>query len=138
MLASDHNPSGASEGLMPYNQECCNEKASNQLAGRHLAIRLLCAGVFGYSWVAILHVLIGLSFQHTLLLANLSVIAWIACYYLLLESPEAKQGALQTVSSSTGDLASSARTTQPGPSASSENRGEVENAVLLQGQKHCS
>ncbi|KAL4429218.1 hypothetical protein ABPG77_010197 [Micractinium sp. CCAP 211/92] len=46
------------------------------------------AGVFGYAWVALLHLFAGLSFTSTLLLANATTAAWLAVYHLLLEKPE--------------------------------------------------
>ena len=61
------------------------------------------AGVFGYSWVGVLHVLMGLSFRRTLLLANLSSLAWLGVYYLLLESPEQKSAASKSLSRTTSD-----------------------------------
>ncbi|GAB4818577.1 hypothetical protein N2152v2_005623 [Parachlorella kessleri] len=42
------------------------------------------AGVFGYSWVALLHVLGGLSFKVTLLAANATTVAFLAVYGSLL------------------------------------------------------
>jgi len=51
------------------------------------------AGVFGYSWVGALHILGGLSFRNTLLLANLSALAWLGVYFYMLESPEKKEEA---------------------------------------------
>lgn len=48
----------------------------------------MAAGVFGYSWVGLLHIVMGLSFKETLLLANMSSIAWLAVYHFLLQSPE--------------------------------------------------
>ncbi|PSC75581.1 battenin [Micractinium conductrix] len=48
------------------------------------------AGVFGYAWVALLHMLGGLSFRATLLLANVTTAAWLAVYHLLLDPPEAR------------------------------------------------
>ena len=51
------------------------------------------AGVFGYSWVGALHILGGLSFRNTLLLANISSLAWLGVYFYMLESPEKKERA---------------------------------------------
>ena len=50
------------------------------------------AGVFGFSWVAILHYIVGLSFTNTLLLANFTTIAWLLTFHLLLQvaSPHAR------------------------------------------------
>ena len=60
-------------------------------------------GVFGYSWVGILHVLLGLSFRRTLLLANLSSMAWLGVYYFMLDSPEQKSAASKSLSRTTSD-----------------------------------
>lgn len=48
------------------------------------------AGVGGYTWVAMLHVWLGLSFRCTLLAANVTVGAWLATYFWLLERPEGR------------------------------------------------
>ena len=45
------------------------------------------AGVAGYTWVAVMHVLLGFSFKTTLNIANLTSIAWLLCYYFLLKPP---------------------------------------------------
>ena len=45
------------------------------------------AGVAGYTWVAIMHVLLGFSFKTTLNVANVTSIAWLLCYYFLLKPP---------------------------------------------------
>ena len=54
-------------------------------------------GVFGYTWVVVLHILAKLSFKTTLLLANISSVAWLAVYFLMLESPEQKQSAARAL-----------------------------------------
>ena len=66
-------------------------------------------GVFGYSWVVILHVLCGLSFKGTLLLANISSIAWLAVYFLMLESPEKKQLASRALLKTTSGVSTEER-----------------------------
>lgn len=43
------------------------------------------AGVAGFTWVAVMHTLLGYSFRTTLTIANLTSIAWLLCYYLLLK-----------------------------------------------------
>ncbi|KAK9918138.1 hypothetical protein WJX75_001533 [Coccomyxa subellipsoidea] len=43
------------------------------------------AGVAGYTWVGILHVLLGFSFKKTLLIANTTALGWLAVYYILLQ-----------------------------------------------------
>ncbi|KAL4854287.1 hypothetical protein ACK3TF_004978 [Chlorella vulgaris] len=48
------------------------------------------AGVFGYAWIALLHLLGGMSFTATLLAANVTTVAWVAVYHLLLDSPDLK------------------------------------------------
>lgn len=40
--------------------------------------------------MGLLHVLAGLSFKNTLLLANVSSVAWLGVYFFMLESPEKK------------------------------------------------
>ena len=45
------------------------------------------SGVFGYSWVALLHTLGGLSLTATLLLANSTSVAWVAIMHCLLRPP---------------------------------------------------
>lgn len=57
--------------------------------GRHLAKPV--AGVAGYTWVGVLHVLLGFSFKVTLLAANATSVAWILAYYLLLPPAVSKQ-----------------------------------------------
>jgi battenin len=49
------------------------------------------AGIFGYLWVNALHVFGGLSFFTTLMAAQITVIAFLAAFFLLLESPEARR-----------------------------------------------
>lgn len=51
--------------------------------------------MFGYSWVGLLHIALGLSFRDTLLLANASSMAWLGVYYFLLEPPERKGASRQ-------------------------------------------
>lgn len=48
------------------------------------------AGVFGYSWVMILHVMFEWSFEDTLMAAQTTVIAFLATYFMLLESPDGR------------------------------------------------
>lgn len=45
------------------------------------------AGVFGYAWVTVLHLWLGVSFRATLLAANGFTAGWLAVYYLLLRPP---------------------------------------------------
>ncbi|KAK9802021.1 hypothetical protein WJX73_002286 [Symbiochloris irregularis] len=49
------------------------------------------AGVFGYSWVALLHTWGGMSLSATLLLANSTCLAWLAILHFLLRPPKAPQ-----------------------------------------------
>ena len=42
-------------------------------------------GVAGYTWVGILHILLGFSFKTTLLIANTTALGWLAVYYILLQ-----------------------------------------------------
>lgn len=49
------------------------------------------AGVFGYAWVAVLHVMVTWSLRMTLLTANILVIAWLLSFFVLLEPPDARQ-----------------------------------------------
>ena len=56
------------------------QKASRQLQKREddaTACATGFAGVFGYAWVTILHLWLGLRFDHVLLAANASAIAWL-------------------------------------------------------------
>ena len=48
------------------------------------------AGVFGYAWVALLHIIAGLSFKTTLLMAWTIVCLWVLIYFRILEPPEAR------------------------------------------------
>ena len=45
---------------------------------------LLTAGVAGYTWVAVLHLWWGLSFKATLMLANITSVAWLLIYHAVL------------------------------------------------------
>ena len=56
------------------------------------------AGVAGYTWVAVIHVLLGFSFKTTLNIANLTSIAWLLCYYFLLKPPVRAPGLHSIVS----------------------------------------
>lgn len=38
----------------------------------------------GYTWVGVMHTILGFSFPATLLMANATSIAWLLCYYTLL------------------------------------------------------
>lgn len=49
-----------------------------------------CAGVAGYTWVALLHVWLGLTFKTTLMLANIISISWLYVYHRVLPSPRAE------------------------------------------------
>lgn len=44
--------------------------------------------MFGYSWVALLHTLGGMSLSATLLLANTTCLAWLAILHFLLRPPK--------------------------------------------------
>ena len=48
------------------------------------------AGVAGYTWVAILHVWLGLTFKTTLLSANITSVAWLCIYHGVLPAPKAQ------------------------------------------------
>lgn len=48
------------------------------------------AGIFGYLWVNSFHVFGGFSFFTTLMMAQITVIAFLAAFFVLLESPEAR------------------------------------------------
>ena len=39
----------------------------------------------GYTWVGVMHTILGFSFATTLMIANATSIAWLLCYYLLLK-----------------------------------------------------
>lgn len=45
------------------------------------------AGIFGYAWVALFHVYMGLSFRTTLLSALVLPVVWLLCYFKILEFP---------------------------------------------------
>lgn len=82
-----------------------------------------CAGVAGYSYVAVLHVGLGLTFKTTLLLANTTSIAWLCIYYGVLPRPEAQAvSQLHTLSSRDSDaLDGPARSDQHGRVADVES-----------------
>ena len=42
-------------------------------------------GVAGYTWVAVMHTILGFSFPTTLMIANSTSVAWLLCYYMLLK-----------------------------------------------------
>lgn len=42
------------------------------------------AGVAGYTWVAVLHLWLGFSFRTTLMLANITSVAWLFIYHAVL------------------------------------------------------
>lgn len=48
------------------------------------------AGVAGYTWVAILHLWLTFSFKTTLMLANITSVAWLVIYYTVLPPPKAE------------------------------------------------
>ena len=65
------------------------------------------AGVAGYTWVAILHLWWGLSFRTTLMLANITSVAWLFIYHAVL--PPRKSEAvsqLHTLSSRSSSVTS--------------------------------
>ncbi|CAL8471388.1 g10930 [Coccomyxa elongata] len=43
------------------------------------------AGVAGYTWVGVLHILLGFTFRTTLLIANATAVGWLVVYYMLLQ-----------------------------------------------------
>ena len=101
--------------------------------------------MFGYAWVAILHVFLALPFQQTLLLANIGSLAWIACYFLLLESPESKKkvtlaldgGPNSNSASEEFELGSSTQDISNSRNLSDGNLAEPnEGANFLQGQSN--
>ena len=60
------------------------------------------SGVFGYSWVAALHTLGGVSLRVTLLLANVTCLAWLAIMHCLLPPPSS-QSCNPCISENCGD-----------------------------------
>ena len=54
--------------------------------------------------MVVLHNLGRLTFRTTLLLANISSIAWLAVYFLMLESPEKKQKASRALLKATSGI----------------------------------
>ena len=86
--------------------------------------------------MAVLHVFFGLSFQHTLLWANLSTVAWLGCYFLLLEQPTTKSTSVEE-STSASRASSNARATTdrnlPEVRADSGMERDTEVANLLTG-----
>lgn len=66
------------------------------------------AGVFGYAWVAAIHLLLGLTFKVTLLIALVLPISWIAVFFVLLESPDGRKKQLDELFSKDSSLANSA------------------------------
>ena len=55
------------------------------------------AGVFGYAWVTVLHLWLGVTFKATLLAANGFTAAWLSVYNLLLQRPRRDAAAYQRV-----------------------------------------
>ena len=90
------------------------------------------AGVFGYSWVVALHILASLSFQTTLLLANISSLAWLAVYFLVLQSPEKVHDASRKLAKSS----SNASQAQEYNNDSQDHAPDLLPAVLPEDQEH--
>lgn len=72
------------------------------------------AGVFGYSWVAVLHIIGGWTLRHTLLAANFTVLAWLVVFYFLLEPPEARMIQIQALVDRDSDLVGAAMSAMTG------------------------
>ncbi|KAA6416471.1 MAG: golgi integral membrane protein [Trebouxia sp. A1-2] len=66
------------------------------------------AGVAGYTWVAVLHLWLGFTFRTTLLLANVTSVAWLFIYHKVLPPPNleaiSQLHTLTSRSESTSDL----------------------------------
>ena len=69
--------------------KCISLKASCEcITPRCSALTVLSAGVAGYTWVAGLHLWLGFSFRTTLLLANITPVAWLYIYHAVLPPPK--------------------------------------------------
>ena len=66
------------------------------------------AGIFGYLWVNCLHVFGGYSFFTTLMSAQITVIAFLAAFFVLLESPEARARQVKELISADAQLVGAA------------------------------
>ena len=63
------------------------------------------AGVAGYTWVAVFHLWCGLSFRTTLLLANITSVAWLFIYNAVLPPPKLEAvSQLSTLSSRSNSM----------------------------------
>lgn len=93
-------------------------------------MRLCVTGVAGYTWVAVLHLWWGFSFRTTLMLANITSVAWLFIYHAVL--PPRKLEAVSQLhtltsrSSSVTSLPNSARDASDG----------IEAAALQEQQGH--
>ena len=55
------------------------------------------AGVFGYGWIAVLHVMLGMSFGACLMAALILPVSWIVVYFVVLDSPDGRKKELRAL-----------------------------------------
>lgn len=83
------------------------------------------AGVFGYGWVTVLHVWIGMSFCATILLAWSLVVAWLGVFFFLLPAPPPLSGtSVTSTNTKQGDASEDVTVESPlSPALASPNSG---------------
>jgi len=92
------------------------------------------AGVFGYAWVATMHLLLGFTFEITLLSALVLPVSWIAVFFVLLESPDGRKKQLDDLFSKDSSLANSAmHALDENIQLLSENDVDVDQEILWNG-----
>ena len=107
----------------------------------HLSSNRCLAGVAGYTWVAILHVWLGLTFKTTLVLANITSVAWLCIYHGVLPAPKAQAvSQLHTLSSRNSSAsAEHSQTDVHGPAlVSNDNTQDLEGPKFNAGQVRTS
>jgi len=83
------------------------------------------AGVFGYAWVTVLHVWIGMSFCATILLAWSLVIGWLGVFFFLLPAPPPlSESSVNSTNTKRGETAEDVTVESPlSPALASPNSG---------------
>ena len=89
--------------------------------------------------MVVLHVLGRVTFRTTLLLANISSVAWLAVYFLMLESPEKKQLASRALLKTISGISTEEDTGTQTAEASRQPLPEEQDLPLLRrkGRKPC-